>query len=408
MNLADPFWQLLIAAGLGLLVGMQRERAPSRMAGLRTFSLITVLGWVTGLAGATIAGVALLTLGGIVVVARIQERDEVIKDPGITTEVAILVMFGVGVMLAVAEPRIAIAAGAATAALLAFKVELHQMAERVGDADLKAVMQFILLTLVILPALPDRTFGPYDVLNPRQIWWMVVLIVGIGMVGYIAHKMIPSHTGLAVGGVLGGLVSSTATTVSYARRSAEDAASSGGAAAVIVLAAAVVYLRVLVEIAVTAAGWLRDAALPLGLLGAVTAVGGAYAWWRSREGAARPPLENPSQLGPALLFAAGYAVILLVVAYVKDEFGDRGLYVVAAISGLTDVDAVTLSSGQLVNAGRLDPNVGWRIVMLATLSNLIGKAGFVAVLGSRELLWRILGPYAVTFAAGIGLIVFWP
>lgn len=407
MDLSDRFWQLLAAAGLGLLVGLQREQAAAPLAGLRTFSLITIFGWVAGVLGVWAISAGLLGVAALLLAGSLPLHRDPGHDPGLTTEVAALLMFGVGALIATGEPKVAIAAGAATAALLAFKIELHRMVAHLAEGDVKAIMQFALLSAVILPVLPDRTFGPYDILNPRQVWWMVVLIVGLGLVGYIAHKFAPSTAGLALSGFLGGLVSSTATTVAYARRVRAGTLSPQWAAMVVLIASTVVFGRLIVEIAATAPGWLPAAAPPLGLLAAVMLASSAWMWRRNREAAERPPVSNPSQLKAALLFAGGYALVLLAAAVVRQHIGDAGLYAVAAISGLTDVDAVTLSTAQLVSTGRLDGSFGWRVVLVAALANLVSKAGYVAALGAWPVLSRIAAPFLLTIAAGVALILFW-
>jgi uncharacterized membrane protein (DUF4010 family) len=229
---------------------------------------------------------------------------------------------------------------------------------------------------------------------------MVVLVVGMGLAGYVAYKLLGQRRGALVAGVLGGLVSSTATTVAYARRSREEAAASAAAAVVVVLAAGTVYVRVLFEIAVVAPAFFRLAAgrlLPLLGLFALVAV----LFWMRRDdgGAPLPPQENPTQLRPALLFGLAYAVVLLAVAVVRERFGGGGLFVVAALSGLTDVDAITLTTCQMVNTSRVEPDAAWRLILVATLANLLFKGAAVAVLGHR----RLLVPVAAAFAAALAL-----
>jgi uncharacterized membrane protein (DUF4010 family) len=214
MELTVLFQQLGIALGLGLLVGLQRERAASRLAGVRTFPLVTILGTVSALLGQAFGGWILaagfLALAGTIFANKEIESREGPADPGLTTEVALLLMFGVGAYLVSGHREAAIAIGGGVAVLLQFKGELHGIVAKLGDNDLKAIMQFALLSLVILPILPNRVYGPFSVLNPRQIWWMVVLIVGISLVGYILYKFSGTGTGVVVNGLLGGVISSTA------------------------------------------------------------------------------------------------------------------------------------------------------------------------------------------------------
>ena len=304
---------------------------------------------------------------------------------------------------------LAVALGAGVAVLLHLKPVLQGLVARIGDADFRAIMSFVVVSLVVLPVLPDRTFGPYHVLNPREIWLMVVLIVGIGLAGYLGYKLLGARGGSLLGGLLGGLISSTATTVTFARRAREQGGASGPAAAVILLASAVAFARILVEIGVVARAFFRTAALPLGLLTLLFLAVALVSWLRQagREQAVPEP-KNPSELKGALVFAALYAVILLAVAAARDYLGSRGLYAVAVISGLTDVDAITLSTANLVRAGGLEAGTGWRIIALAALSNLGFKAGAVALLGRRALLARVALGYGIVAVAGLALLLLWP
>jgi uncharacterized membrane protein (DUF4010 family) len=238
---------------------------------------------------------------------------------------------------------------------------------------------------------------------------MVVLIVSLSLAGYVAYKLFGAGAGTVLAGILGGLISSTATTAGYARRSREAPELSRLAALVVMIASAVVYARVLMEIAAVARGSFLALAPPLAAMLGVAALISTAAWLAGRDRDEEPPEpENPAELKPALAFGALYAAILLAVAFARHRFGTTGLYTVAAISGLTDVDAITLSTSRLVQAARLDPDTGWRAILLASLSNLVFKGGIVAVLGSRALLGRI----AVLFGAlllGGGLVFFlWP
>jgi uncharacterized membrane protein (DUF4010 family) len=411
MDISSLFQQLGIALGLGLLVGLQRESAASPLAGVRTFPLVTVLGTVSGLLsqafGGWILAAGIIALTGFIFIGKTVEMSKGRPDPGITTEVALLLMFAIGAYLVVGDRAVAIAIGGGTAVLLHFKGELHGIVARLGANDLKAVMQFALISLVILPVLPNRTYGPFDVLNPRNIWWMVVLIVGISLGGYIAYKFLGQRAGIVLGGILGGLISSTATTISYAKRAAAAPGAVGPAAIVIMIASTIVFARLLLEIATVAPAFLPAAAPWLIALLIISVVSSFALWLRSdKDHDEMPEQENPSELKSALLFGLIYAVVLFVVAAAKERFGNRGLYVVAGLSGLTDVDAITLSTAQLVNAGRLDASDGWKLVVIAAISNLIFKSGAVATLGRRRLFIRILPAYGVIIAAGILMLLF--
>ncbi len=410
MTLPDIFLHFGIALGLGLLVGLQRERSESRLAGVRTFALVTLSGTLTAYLaepfGGWVVAAGLVSLAGLMVVGNLAKLEGGKADPGLTTEVAMLLMFGVGAFVVVGPAPVAIVVGSVVAVLLHLKPQLHDFSTRIADADFRAIMQFALITLVILPVLPDRTFGPYQVLNPREIWLMVVLIVGLGLVGYLAYKALGDRVGTLLAGVLGGAISSTATTVSYSRRAEASPPASGLAALVVILASGVACVRVLVEIGVVAPAFLAAVALPLGLLLVTFAVYSLVLWRQHSAAEAKvPEAGNPSELKPALIFAFLYAVILVAVEAARRHLGEAGLYAVAAVSGLTDVDAITLSTANLVSAGRLEAAVGARLVVLATLANLAFKAGMVAVLGSRGMLLRVGVGYALAAVVGLAWLL---
>lgn len=409
----QPFVQLAVALGLGLLVGLQRERADSAIAGIRTFALITLLGAVAAQLGRVFGGwivaVGLIVVAVLVTAGNLARLSKGEADPGQTTEVAALVMYGVGALVVAFPMAVAVVLAGVVALLLHFREPLHALAGRMGENDLRAIMQLVLIALVILPVLPDRTFGPYEVLNPYQIWWMVALIVGLSLAGYLAFKLFGAGAGAALSGVLGGLVSSTATTVSYARRSRDSPETARLAALVVMVASTVVFGRVLVEIAAVAPRQLLAMGPPIAAMLGVAVLISIGAWFLGRSSEAEPPEpENPAELKSALIFGALYAGVLLAVAFARDRFGTAGLYAVAGISGLTDVDAITLSTSRLVDGGGVDPRTGWRAILLAALSNLVFKAGIVAALGSRELFGRIALLFGLAIAGGAAIWWLWP
>jgi uncharacterized membrane protein (DUF4010 family) len=410
----DLFGQMALAVALGLLVGLQRERQHTRLAGIRTFPLIALFGVLCGYLanarGGAIVVAGVLGLAALIVVANVARLRDDDADPGMTTEIAVLVMFGVGVLLATGRVLEGIVGGAGVALLLHWKDPLHGFARRIGPRDFAALMRLVLVALVVLPVLPDRSYGPYDVLNPFRIWLVVVLILGISLAGYVAFKLLGTRRGALVAGVLGGVISSTATTVGYARRSREQAVRPEVAAFVVVIASAVVFLRVLLEIAVVAPEVLNVVALPLL---AMTLLLGALGAGLARTGPAELDVESPEQEPPielrsALAFGALYAVVLVGVAFARQHLGEAGLFAVAVASGLTDVDAITLSTAQMMKLGSVAPSTGWRMILVGALSNLVFKAVVVAVFASPELRNRVIAVFAVAVLAGAAIVAFWP
>jgi uncharacterized membrane protein (DUF4010 family) len=411
-DVAPTLVRLGIAAALGLLVGLQRERAASRLAGIRTFPLITIWGTLSGLLAAVHGGWVLaagaIALASVMAVENLASSPQRRRRSGTTTEVAALVMFGAGAHLAFGPPVVAVVLAGAIAFLLQQKRPLHRMTARIGDADFRAIMRFVLISLVVLPVLPDRSFGPWDTLNPFRTWLMVVLIVGLGLGGYVAFKLLGSSAGVALGGVLGGLVSSTATTVSYARRSRSDDAGARFAQLVITIASTVAFARILVEVAAVAPALLPAMGPPLALVVAAMALvcAGLYATVGGGK-VALPEAENPAALAPALAFGAVYAIVTLASAAAERFLGPSALYAVALVSGLTDVDAITLSTASLANRGAIAPALAWRVILTAALANLAFKLAIVCVLGPR-LAPRIAVSFGAAAAVGVALIALWP
>jgi uncharacterized membrane protein (DUF4010 family) len=303
--------------------------------------------------------------------------------------------------------------GGVVAILLHLKPELHSFASRLDRDDLKAIMQFVLVTFVVLPILPDRTYGPLAVFNPFTAWLMVVLIVGISLAGYLAYRFVGPRAGALTGGLLGGLISSTATTVSYSRLAVFSPGVPVAIAVVIVMASAVVFARVLILIGLIDVGFLWVAVLPIAVMGLIPAVLALVMW--KRLGPADQPVtpppgqtgverhRNPTELKMALGFALLYCAVLLLTAAAKEYWGDRELFLIAGVSGLADVDAITVSTSQLVKAGKLAADQGWKLVVLALVANTIFKASVSALLGGRRLLGRIILPLG--FAALTGLVL---
>lgn len=416
MELDVTFQRLAVALGLGFLIGLQRELTSSELAGIRTFPLISLFGafsallalkfggWVVALAAASLAVV--LLMGNL----HLQKKGSTNASPGITTEVAALLTFAVGAYLMIGHVIVALAAGGMTAVLLQFKKPLHDTVAKIGQKDAYAIAQFVLIALVILPVLPNKAYGPYQVLNPYEIWMVVVLIVGIGLAAYVCQRLFGGKAGTLLGGILGGLISSTATTVSYARRSKKAPDAALPAAIVILIASAIVFARIIVEICfvapANAAQLVPPVAMMLGVMVAIA--GGVYMMFaKHRLESAAEPQGNPADLKGGIVFGLIYSAVILAVAAGKDFFGNNGLYVVSIISGLTDVDALTLSTAQLAKQNRLDPLTASQLIMIGALSNLVFKAGMVFALGDRRLAKFIMASFGLAVAAGIGIIVIW-
>lgn len=403
-----------IALGLGLLIGLQRERTTDRLGGIRTFPLIAIFGALVARTAQIykapwLVAIGLVCMLVLILLGNIERLRGERESSGITTEVTALLMYLLGIFLVMGEQIIAVVVGGTVTVLLHLKPSMHKFARRLSENDLRAIMQFALISLIILPVLPNRTFGPYDVLNPFKIWLLVVLIVGIGLGGYGAYKLAGARAGTLLSGIIGGLISSTATTVSYARRVRDNASIIDLAALVILIASTTVFVRIFVEISVVAPRMLTQLTPPLIALLIVNLVICVIGYRRiGHHEYKMPEQSNPAELGSALVFGALYAVVLVAIAAAEEYFGNRGIYVVAMISGFTDVDAITLSTANLAAQGQLNPNTAWRSMIIATLANTAFKVVAAGFLGGRALLLRLLLFFCVPFAAGLAVIFLWP
>lgn len=399
MPLVSLLLDLLTALAIGLLIGIERgwssrEVADGQLAaGIRTYGLVGLMGGLAVLLSHSVgdaAWVAVLVVFGVLVLAS-YFGDLHRGDRGMTSEIALLLTFLLG-SLALSEQRM-LAAGCAVivALLLSLKDQLHTALQKLSAPELSGALKLLFISLVLLPALPDQGYGPWGVFNPYSIWWMVVLIAGIGFAAYMAVRVVGTRHGLLITALLGSLVSSTAMTVSLSRLrdrvSLHDLLASG-----LLAASALMFPRVLLEVGVINPSLLPPllapllAACGLYLLGAI--------WWYMRPHEATTterdaPLNNPFELGPALRFALLLALILFLVEAGRRWLGDTGVYLVALLSGLADVDAITLSLAR--NAlGELDNEIAVRGIFLAALSNSLVKAGLIVAIGGRALAARTL------------------
>jgi uncharacterized membrane protein (DUF4010 family) len=396
---------------LGALMGLERERAGARIAGMRTFPLISLLGAVTGLL-AELSGNLWLLAAGIIGVTALTVTGNLLQarrrpDPGLTTEIAMLIAFGVGALVYFRQAPVAVAVAFAATAILYFKPHLHAFSRKLEQRDLYAVFQFGLVTFIILPVLPNREYGPFAALNPHHIWLMVVLISGISLSGYVVLKLVRGRWGGPLLGLLGGLVSSTAATLAFARRARKNPGISRTAAVVVVLASTVVMVRIAVEVAVVNPALLTHLWLPIVLMFLAGLAMAALAWSRSKaEAELIPETKNPAELTGAIAFGLLYGVALLAVSAGKHFFGSEGVYVVSLISGLTDVDAITLSNARLARTGVLAPLQARNAIFIAILSNLAFKLAAVRLLGTARLArWTALGFAAMALAGLAALFI---
>lgn len=398
---------LAIALFIGALVGIDRERRAATVqtfGGIRTFMLIALAGavatWLGPLIGMPwLVAAGLFALTALLVVAYVGQSEAAL---GLTGEVAAVVVYLLGGVCAAGRPEVAVVLGVATSALLAFKDPLHRLVAQVGPEDLNAALKLLFATFIVLPLLPDRPVDPLGVLNPYKLWWLVVLISALSLLGYVAVRALGERRGMALTGIFGGLVSSTAVTMSSARRSREEGSSPDSLAMNIHLAWAVMFVRVIAEVAVVNRALLPSIAPPMAAMAAVSA--GAAAWFGTRPDGERAglavPFKNPFSLWEAVKFGLLFAAVLVAVELGTMYVDERALYGIAALAGTTDVDAITLSVAELAKSS-VSAAIATGAIVVAAASNTVVKTGITATMGSRPLAWRVAGTTLAICAAGV-------
>jgi uncharacterized membrane protein (DUF4010 family) len=400
-----------IALALGLLVGIERgwkERAAeegSRIAGIRTFGLLGLLGGLWALLaedmGNILLGISFLALTGILIAAywRVYRADQ---DIGITTLVAALVTFALGALAVRNQIHIAITGAVVTVTLLSLKPTLHSWLRRLAPEEFYAALKLLLISVVLLPVLPNQGYGPWQALNPYQVWWMVVLIASLSFAGYLAMKMAGTERGILLTGLFGGVVSSTATTLTFARLAGQI--HMGRVLSVgTLIASATMFPRVLIEVGIVNPALLTHLAAPLGL---ITLVAAGYSVWLWRttgdtHETATLRLKNPLQLKSALQFGLLLAAIMLLAEAFRAWLGEPGIYLLAALSGLADVDAITLSLANMARAD-LAADVASRAILLAALVNTLVKGILVFVIAGGSMAKHFAPGLVLMLVAGAG------
>jgi uncharacterized membrane protein (DUF4010 family) len=410
LELARDF---LIALAIGGLIGIEREMNKRNEQGedafgLRTCVLIALVGAASGWLGTALHpalfGVG-LTVTGLVIVASYVVQNRKADKLGLTGEFAALAVFLLAAMAVTGLRELAVALSVVVLAVLAFKPQLHAAVGRLDREDLFAGTKLLIASFVVLPLLPDRSIDPWDAINPSKLWLLVVLVSALSLVGYVGMRWLGAAHGLVITGVAGGMVSSTATTLSLARASKESEAAAAGhaPAAGILLAWLVMFTRVLVLVGFTNLPMLSALWPPMLAMGLACA---GFAAWHYRaamreadtRNAPELPIRNPFSLTSAIKFGLLFAAVLLLVR-LAEQYGPSGsVYAVAALSGTVDVDAITLS---LAQGGETERAIAATAIVLAALSNTVVKCGMAMTIGSAAVRKAVLAATVVILAAGI-------
>ncbi len=412
MSELDIVVRLGLALAIGLLLGIERgwhgreESEGDRIAGIRTFALTGLLGgvsgWLADLTTPLLPALALLALAGLLSAsywARLQDDD----DLGLTTEIALLLTFSLGAAAALGAMTPAAGGAVVAALLLSMKRRLHGWIRRIEALELEAVLKLALLSVVILPMLPDQGYGPGEVLNPYEIWWAVVIVAGLSFLGYVAIRLAGARFGMLATGLFGGLASSTSTSLALARLAKAQEALASPAAAGIVTAGSVTFLRILILVAVFEPALVAPLAVPMALMAAVGLGGAALIHVLTDETMTTADeirsIANPLELMTAFAFGAVLAVVLLAIHHLEDWLGAGGVYAAAAISGITDVDALTISVSRLVEDD-VPAASGAVAIFIAASVNTTVKAGISLVAGGRRVGFRVVAVYGAVLPAG--------
>ncbi len=426
LTLQRALLSIAVALAAGGLVGAERQQALHQQApassdfgGIRAFPLLALAGVVGALlrpfVGGWLLAALLVSVVGLLIVSRARSHDE---DLGISSEIAAIVTFVIGAVAGTPEIMpsdgarylLVAACAAATMGLLALKRPLHGFSARLSEDDIYATAKFVLLALVLIPLLPNRTFGPLDVFNPFKVGLMIVLVAGISFAGYVAARLVGNRRGLLVTALLGGLVSSTAVTLTFAGRAKEVPALVSISTVAILAASATMFARIVVVVAAVDRPLLPALVLPLGVM-ALAGYLVAFLLFRreaSRGGTGDPvPLHNPFELKRAVQFGLLYGAVLFVARAAQLYFGSRGVYASAVLAGVTDVDAITLSLTEL-HRGGMAAHVAATGITLAAITNTIVKAAMAGVAGGWLLGRRVGASFLVVLAAGgVALLLAW-
>ncbi len=399
----------LLALALGALIGLEREYARYRKhahdyAGIRTFPLIALFGALSAFFGEIlnpwILVVGILLMGTLIIISYfILSRR---KFSGATSEVAGFLTFFLGVLAYFGEIQLAVLLTVIITIILYSRTVLHQFAQRLKKEEMKSTLVFAVIAFVILPFLPNKGYGPYELFNPFLTWLMVVLISGISFVGYILMRWF-GERGIELTGLLGGLASSTALTLSFAERSKQQNGFYKALALGVILANGIMFGRILFEVLLVNQVLFVHLLLPLLLLMAATGLFSYFIWKQTKQVKEKVELRSPFALKPALKFAGIFALVLAFLKLADVYLSTKGVYLVSFFSGLADADAIALSLSQLAGTS-LSYETARDGIILGLLGNTVTKAGIAYFLGERRFRRMVISVFALLVALGGALI----
>lgn len=414
LSQADFIIRLLVALGIGALIGLEREHAAMKekaktFAGIRTFMFLVLLGFMGGMSFYVLSPWVFFSI--FFVVALLTGVSYWITasrgDIGATTEFSALISFLLGGLTFLGFIEISLMITVVVVVLLSSKLKLHSIIGKITEAELYDFIRFVVLALLIFPFLPNETFGPNDIINPREIGWVVILTSGLGFIGYILMKFMDARRGILLSGIIGGLISSTAVTWVFAKKSKENEAQSLSCAIAILAASSIMIVRVLIWVFVFNKSLFNETYLAF-ILVFLSAIGVTLFLYFKQHG--KEKIESsirqnkPLDLQGAFVFGIIYTVILLVVNYANEQLGEKGILISSAIAGLSDIDAITITISKM--GMRLDFSVAAKAVLIATISNTLVKMGIGIWAGSASLRKYLYLGYGVIFLTALLVLVF--
>ncbi len=392
---------LATSFAIGFLIGIERgwkgrhEDEGDRIGGIRTFSLIGLLGGLAGLLSQELSEwvlvIAFLSVSALSIVAHIlHERQD--EDVGVTTAFAMILTFALSAWAVFGHEITALAVTVIVIALLGYKPLLHSWLRKIEEKEVFAGIKLLIISVVMLPFLPNEGFGPWNALNPYWIWWMVVLISGISFVGYIAIKTTGNRLGTLLTGITGGLASSTAVTISLAQF-ARSYSNKTIFIAGVLFASSIMFIRILIEVSVVNPGLLSALWPPILTMFVGIILFGGWLMLNDQNESNKSEnsirLKNPFQLGMALKFGLLLAAILILSEGMLEWFGDEGIYALSIASGLMDVDAITLSLSRMA-LDDLSEEVATMGIILASVTNTLVKGVIFASIAGFQAGFRLL------------------
>ena len=405
---AEDLIGILVAILGGAAIGIERqwsghaEGPAARFAGVRTFAMLGAIAGIAGWLAKVEPVLAALLVGGAVALTVAAYVASSRRDVDGTTEVAAVLLIAAGILSGMGFSRVASGIIAIEVLLLVEKSQLHSLVRRIDDMELRAGVRFAVMALVILPLLPEGPYGPYAAVRPRQIWLLVLFFSGLSFVGHVLQRIVGTARGYLVSGALGGIISSTQVTFTFARTSRREPGAATALAGGAIAANAMLYLRVCAAIAVLNAALLPVAIRYLLPPAIVVGVAVALSTRRSaRDDSSTHLSRNPLQIVAALQMAAVFQVVLILVRAAQATWGTSGLLTTAAVLGLTDVDALTLSMARGVSS--LD--IAALAIAVGVMANTVLKALIAVVLGDRRFALRVAGTLVASAAAGVGAII---